>query len=86
MARDNDDKLKSRQRQFEEYEERREWIARGKYRFERDRSISLHRDSLNKIEFPFAAKESLFDESVYNEFKRLLIPPRHNASEGKPTI
>jgi superfamily I DNA/RNA helicase len=68
---------------FETYDKTREWIERGKYRFERDKSFALHRDRLDKISFPITVKEStIFDQSVYNEFKRLLNPPFHFATEG----
>lgn len=83
-SRDNENAFRSKQRDFDAYEKSREWLERGKYRFERDMSLSLHKDRLPKISFPITAKESIFDESVYNEFKRLLTPPYHYASEGKP--
>lgn len=37
-----------------------------------------------KISFPLAAKSILFEDDVHSEFKRLLNPPYHYASEGKP--
>lgn len=82
---DNDQKFKSKERSFDAYEKSREWLVRGKYRFERDFSLSLYKERLQKLAFPLAAKkgEVVFDESVYNEFKRLLNPPYHYASEGK---
>jgi hypothetical protein len=84
QSRANENELRSKQRDFDAYEKSREWIERGKHRFERDVSLALHKDRLQKISFPITAKESIFDESVYNEFKRLLNPPYHYASEGKP--
>jgi hypothetical protein len=86
QSRDNDQKFKSKQRGFDAYEKSREWLERGKYRFERDFSLSLYRGRLQKLAFPLAAKKGdvALDESVYNEFKRLLNPPYHYASEGKP--
>ncbi|MCX7256457.1 MAG: UvrD-helicase domain-containing protein [Polaromonas sp.] len=83
QSRDNENGFRSKQRDFDAYEKSREWLERGKHRFERDMSLSLHKDRLQKISFPIKAKESIFDESVYNEFKRLLTPPYHYASEGK---
>lgn len=84
QSKQNESNFKSRKTTFEVYEKTREWIERGKYRFERDLSFSLHREKLKKIHFPMTAKEKVFNESVYNEFKRLLNPPYHYASEGKP--
>lgn len=83
-SRENGQRLKVDTGDFDAYEKKREWIERGKHRFERDLSLSLHRDKLKKITFPVSAKDNLFEESVYNEFKRLLNPPYHYASEGKP--
>ncbi|WP_395399181.1 NERD domain-containing protein [Pseudoduganella sp. UC29_106] len=84
QARENEQRLKANPDYFDSYEKSRKWIERGKFRFERDLALSLHRDKLKKIAFPIAAKGSLFEESVYTEFKRLLNPPYHYASEGKP--
>lgn len=84
QSRENENGFKSKKRDFDAYEKTRGWIERGKHRFERDMSLSLHKDRLPKISFPITAKESTFDESVYAEFKRLLNPPYHYASEGKP--
>lgn len=83
-SRDNEQNYRSRQIDFDAYEKTREWIERGKHKFERDMSLSLYKERLDKITFPLAAKESIFDEAVYNEFKRLLNPPYHYASEGRP--
>ena len=83
QARRNEEDYKSGKKEFDAYDKTREWIKNGKYRFERDMSFSIHRDRLDKIRFPITAKESvIFDQSVYNEFKRLLNPPFHYASEG----
>jgi superfamily I DNA/RNA helicase len=82
-SRENGQRLKADPSDFDAYEKKREWIERGKHRFERDLSLSLYRDKLKKITFPVSAKDNLFEESVYNEFKRLLNPPYHYASEGK---
>ena len=80
----NAEDFKSGKKDFEAYDKTREWIKNGKYRFERDMSFALHRDRLDKISFPITEKESIiFDQSVYNEFKRLLSPPFHYASEGR---
>ena len=83
QALENEKQLKDNPDYFGSYEKTREWIERGKFRFERDLALSLHRDKLKKLTFPIFAKDTLFDESVYNEFKRLLNPPYHYAHEGK---
>lgn len=82
QALENEKQLKGNPDYFESYEKSREWIERGKFRFGRDLALSLHRDKLKKLTFPISAKDTLFDESVYNEFKRLLNPPYHYAHEG----
>lgn len=80
----NEDAFKKKQIDFSHYERRRKGINRAKQKFERDMTLSLHKTNLEKISFPITAKESIFDEPVYNEFKRLLNPPYHYAVEGKP--
>jgi hypothetical protein len=86
-SRSNEEAYKSEKLDFDAYDKAREWLERGRHRFERDMSLSLYKGNLQKISFPIKikeAEESIFDESVYNEFQRLLRPPRHYASEGKP--
>jgi hypothetical protein len=82
-SRENENSFKQKQIDFERYEKRREGINHAKHKFERDLSLSLYKTNLTKISFPITAKENVFDDSVYNEFKRLLNPPYHYASEGK---
>ena len=79
----NEESFRQNQIDFERYEKRRGVINRAKRKFERDTSLSLHKTNIKKISFPITTKESVFDESVYSEFKRLLNPPYHYASEGK---
>ena len=83
-SRENEDSFRQKQIDFDRYERRRQGINRAKHKFERDLSLSLHKMNITKVSFPITAKESVFDESVYSEFKRLLNPPYHYASEGKP--
>lgn len=84
QARENERRLKADLGCFDSYESLREWIERGKSRLERDLALSLYRDNLRKLTFPITAKDNLFEASVYNEFKRLLDPPCHYASDGNP--
>ncbi|MCX4156646.1 MULTISPECIES: nuclease-related domain-containing DEAD/DEAH box helicase [Paraburkholderia] len=83
-SRDNEENYKSERLDFDAYEKKRIWLERGRHRFERDMALALHRDRLHKIDFASAGNKTLFDESVYNEFKRLLNPPYHYAWEGRP--
>lgn len=83
-SRENEIDFNKNKIDFDRYERRREGINRAKHKFERDMSLSLHKANLKKISFPAKAKENALDESVYNELKRLLNPPYHYASEGKP--
>lgn len=83
-SRENEESFKENRIDFDRYERKREGIIRAKRKFERDAALSLHRANVSKISFPITSKESIFDESVYSEFKRLLNPPYHYASEGKP--
>lgn len=85
-SRENDDAFRNKKIDFYRYERRREGISRAKSKFERDMSLSLYKENLAKLRFPVKAKKNVFDESVYKEFKRLLNPPYHYASEGKPPI
>lgn len=84
QSRDNENNYKQKPLDFDRYERRRVGIEKAKYRFTRDSDFFLYREKLSKISFPIKTKDSVFDESVYNEFKRLLNPPYHYASEGKP--
>lgn len=80
----NEAEYKSGKIIFESYEATRLEIKRKKFKFERDLSHALYSDKLPKISFPFAGKCILFEDDVYSEFKRLLNPPYHYVSEGKP--
>ncbi len=82
-SRTNGQKFKSKKIDFDRYTTSKNWIDRQKYKFERNLSYSRHKTILDKINFPDIAKNQLFDKAVYDEFKRLLNPPRHYASEGR---
>lgn len=83
---ENERKLKEEKINFESYEKKRLWIEHTKRKFERDLSFALYKEKLGKISFPLDKKSTLLEESVYNEFKRLLNPPFHYANEGKPIV
>ena len=82
-SRSNSDGFTSKAIDFDTYEKGREWIERRRRQFERDSAMSLHQENLDKIAFPFLHKDKTFEDGVYTEFKRLLNPPFHYASEGK---
>jgi hypothetical protein len=84
QSHENENRFKQKQLDFDRYERRRKGIEKAKNRFTRDSDFFLYQERLLKISFPITAKESVFDEPVYNEFKRLLNPPYHYASEGNP--
>ncbi len=80
----NEKDFENNKSSFDSYEATRLQIKRIKSKFERDLSLALYSETLPKISFPLANKSILFGDDVYNEFKRLLNPPYHYASEGKP--
>lgn len=82
-SRNHADAFKSRAIDFAEYESKNEITAKRQGKFSRDMSISLHKENLSKIKFPLNGREATFDEGVYREFKRLLLPPFHYANEGR---
>jgi hypothetical protein len=75
--------LKSKHLAFEEYDRTRIFLDRSRRKFERDKSFTILGNRLQNICFPLAGKNNVFDAAVYDEFKRLLDPPRHYASQGK---
>lgn len=69
------------------YEKRRLYWENRRFKFERDMSAtSLTRDKLKKISFPQREGNLLFEDSIYQEFRRLLCPPFHYANDGKPVV
>ena len=84
QSRRNSNDFDSKRIDFNAYEKARKWIEVRKYQFARDMNSSLHKEKLNKISFPLAGIERILDDGVYAEFRRLLNPPLHYASEGKP--
>jgi len=82
LSRENGEKFKAGEIDFAAYEKKEAWIDRKLRVFNRDMAMSIHEGNLNKIKFPLTGREMTFDESVYGEFKRLLSPPYHYATEG----
>lgn len=85
--RKNEADLKQGLVNHETYENRRLYWENRRLKFERDMSTtSLTRDKLNKISFPLREGNLLFEDSIYQEFRRLLCPPFHYANDGKPVV
>lgn len=76
--------FKSGNMQHSAYEAVIESIKNKRYKFERDLSNSLYRERLHKISFPLEGeRRGIFSSDVYLEFRRLLQPPYHYATEGR---
>lgn len=84
QGRRNAERFRQKQIPFDRYEATRAAIEQASYRFQRDKSLCLCANQLSGIRFPQQVAGVVFDASVYSEFKRLLDPPFHYASEGKP--
>lgn len=71
----------------ETYDKRRLYWEHRRFKFDRDMSTTaLTRDKLHKISFPRKEGDLLFEDSIYQEFRRLLCPPFHYANDGRPVI
>lgn len=69
------------------YDKRRVYLESKKSKLERDKfNYAITGDNLDKLSLPAASSNSLFDISIYNEFKRYLQPPFHKLEEGKEII
>lgn len=69
----------------EGYEKRRLYLEQKRFQFDRDKSkVALTREKLKKISFPQRDGNILFEDSIYLEFRRLLSPPFHYATDGRP--
>lgn len=67
------------------YEKEREYLEGMLHKLERDANmLSVTPENLTKIKFRSSGKNVLFEESVYDEFLRLLCPPFHYANHGAP--
>ncbi|WP_447774814.1 NERD domain-containing protein [Variovorax boronicumulans] len=83
----NETDLKQERINQETYDKRRLYWENRRFKFDRDMSsTSLTRDKLHKISFPQKERNILFEDSIYQEFRRLLCPPFHYADEGKPVV
>lgn len=67
------------------YDKDREHLGKKLRRLERDSSmLAVTPENLKKIAFRSSGSNVLFEESVYDEFLRLLCPPFHYANDGIP--
>lgn len=78
--------MKNKNILFSEYERKIDKASRKKKNLERDLRLSVGKDQLDKIKFPFKSKAELFPQGVFDEFSRLLNPPFHYAHEGKELV
>lgn len=83
----NETDLKQGPINYETYDKRRLYWENRRFKFDRDMSTnSLTRNKLDKISFPKREGNVLFEDSIYQEFRRLLCPPFHYANDGKPLV
>lgn len=78
--------MKNKRISFPDYERKIEKASRKKKNLERDLRLSVGRDQVGKIKFPFTSRSDLFPQGVFEEFCRLLNPPFHYAHEGKEIV
>jgi vacuolar-type H+-ATPase subunit F/Vma7 len=81
---ENNRSFQSTKVDYDAYQKEEDRIKQASKKFERDMLLSVHKNTLHKIRFPPPYTGNLFDEPTYHEFKRLLNPPYHYASEGAP--
>ena len=78
--------MKNKRIHFPDYERRMEKALRKKKNLERDLRLSVGRNQVGKIKFPFESSSDLFPKGVHEEFNRLLNPPFHYACEGQEIV
>lgn len=71
---------------FDSYEKATEYLTRKRRNLQRDKSISFGGDRLGHLvkKIKQNSKHVLFDENVYRDFKRRLVPPKHTSNQGVP--
>lgn len=78
-------KFKDQSIAYESYQKTDEYLDRKKRQFTRDiNMLSITHENLKKITNLdyFRMGNTIFDLSIYNEFKRLLQPPYHELTDG----
>ncbi len=77
----------NKEKKYNEYENKRVYLEGKKDKLNRDKSaLSITKESLNKIKFPYQGKDNYFDILIYYEFVRYLQPPFHTLNEGKEIL
>jgi len=74
-------------KRYNEYENKRVYLQNKKDKLGRDKSsLSITKENLNKIRFPYQENNYDFDILIYHEFIRYLQPPFHTLNEGKEIV
>ena len=85
---DNNDNFFQKVIEHKKYEDTRKYFDRIKNNMQRDKFISFGNDELKKlvkkIKEKSKQKHPLFNDDVYNDFKRRLTPPEHTLQQGIP--
>lgn len=73
---------------FQQYEKKGDYLNRKQRNLQRDKSISFGNDRLEDLvkKIKNNGKNVLFDENVYQDFKRRLSPPEHTLKQGKEIV
>lgn len=81
---ENNRKYKDNEIDHFAYEKANEYIDRKSKNIRRDKSISISNDRLSFLVKKIKSKSThvLFNESVYDDFKRRLSPPSHTLKQG----
>lgn len=64
------------------YENRRSYLQKKGEQISRDKDMSLHPGELKRLLRSLKNAHELFDDAVFNEFRRYLQPPIHVATQG----
>ncbi len=81
---ENNENFKNEKINFENYEKLDEFLVRKKRNIIRDKGISVGNDRLKNLVNKIKNRSShvLFEERVYDDFKRRLSPPDHTLKQG----
>ena len=81
----NDD-IRNKQISQISYDKKMDYFERKTIQTRRDKGMSLYEGCLKKLLTALKQNHVLFEDEVYDEFKRYLMPPYHVASQGKNII
>lgn len=65
------------------YNKKMDYLEIKNNKINRDKNISIHEENINRLLKVFKEQSSLFDNDIYEEFKRYLNPPFHVENQGK---